>query len=83
VLDAFVEKFGADDALIRRGPADKGHVDLRQAVRLQLVRAGLSPDRIDTTDRCTFRDADEFFSHRRDRGVTGRMAAIIAPRSRA
>jgi hypothetical protein len=42
-----------------------------------LVDAGVSPDRIDTTDRCTFRDDGEFFSHRRDNGVTGRMAAVI------
>jgi copper oxidase (laccase) domain-containing protein len=31
------------------------------------------------TDRCTFRDKDEFYSHRRDKGVTGRMAAMISP----
>jgi YfiH family protein len=71
-----------DDAPLRKhaGDANKGFVDLRAAVRLQLRHAGLSDDRIDTTDRCTFRDADEFFSHRRDRGVTGRMAAMIGTR---
>jgi YfiH family protein len=82
VFTAFVEKLG-DHAPIRRTSDDKGHVDLREAARLQLLRAGVAADRIDTTDRCTFRDAGEFFSHRRDRGVTGRMAAIIAPRPRA
>ena len=39
---------------------------------------GVGEERIDTTDRCTYRDADEFFSHRRDNGVTGRMSALIA-----
>ena len=49
--------------------------------RIKIVTAaGLSADRIDATDRCTFRDADEFYSHRRERGLTGRMAALIAPR---
>jgi copper oxidase (laccase) domain-containing protein len=43
----------------------------------------MTPDAIDTTDRCTFRDADEFFSHRRDRGITGRMAALIGVRDDA
>jgi copper oxidase (laccase) domain-containing protein len=57
----------------------KGRVDLRQAVRVQLMTAGLRPHQIDTTDRCAFRDADEFYSHRRDRGITGRMCAMIAP----
>lgn len=80
VLAEFARVFG-DDAPIARRVGDKGHVDLRQAVRLQLLRAGVPADRIDTTDRCTHRDADEFFSHRRDNGVTGRMAAVIAPRT--
>jgi len=59
----------------------KPHIDLRQAARLQLHRAGVPPDRIDTTDRCTHRDAHEFFSHRRDQGVTGRLAAVISARA--
>jgi YfiH family protein len=76
VIEAFVKRFG-EAALVRRRGDGKGHVDLREAVRRQLVEAGVSPDRIDTTDRCTFRDKEEFFSHRRENGVTGRMAAII------
>src|SRR5690606_30889329 len=58
----------------------KPHIDLRSAVRQQLLTEGLEPANIDTTDRCTYRDADEFFSHRRDNGLTGRMAAIIVAR---
>ena len=76
VLDAFRQAFGPQ-ALVRRRGDGKGHVDLREAVRRQLVAAGVPDDRIDGTDRCTVRDRDEFFSHRRDNGVTGRMAAII------
>ena len=79
VLAAFEKAFGPDAQLERRA-GGKGRVDLRQAVRSQLIRASLSTDRIDVSDRCTHRDAGEFYSHRRDRGVTGRMAAIIAPR---
>jgi copper oxidase (laccase) domain-containing protein len=45
-----------------------------------LLEAGLSNDCIDSTDLCTYDDAEQFFSHRRDRGVTGRMAALISPR---
>jgi hypothetical protein len=76
VIEAFVRRFGEAAPVRRRGDGS-GHIDLREAVRRQLVAAGLSPDRIDTTDRCTFRDSQEFFSHRRDNGVTGRMAAMI------
>ena len=74
MVENFESEFG--DTVIH-GPR---HIDLPRAAYLQLIALGFSPDNIDTTDRCTFRDADEFFSHRRDRGVTGRMAALIGPR---
>jgi YfiH family protein len=79
VLSHFEQAFGST-APIDRSPDGKGHVDLPRAAYLQLLACGLSPDHIDITDRCTFRDADEFFSHRRDRGVTGRMAALVGVR---
>ncbi|MEI8196747.1 MAG: laccase domain-containing protein [Phycisphaerae bacterium] len=63
-------------------------------MRLQLEEAGI--ERIDLPvtaggseaggegDRgeqlCTFARADEFYSHRRENGLTGRMAAVIARR---
>jgi polyphenol oxidase len=56
------------------------HIDLAAAVAVQLQRAHVPAASIDRTDRCTWRDADEFFSHRRDQGVTGRQAAVIAVR---
>ena len=80
VLAEFERVFGRA-APSRRESDGKGRVDLRAACRIQLRHAGVSDERIDGTDRCTFRDAEEFFSHRRDNGVTGRMAALIAPRS--
>ena len=76
VLDHFTTAFG-NTAPIRRADNGKGQVDLRQACRLQLLQAGIPQTQIDQTDRCTVRNADEFFSHRRDNGITGRMAALI------
>ena len=78
VLEEFARTFGPE-APMRRDSGGKGRVDLRECVRRQLIAAGISPDHIDTTERCTYRDKDEFYSHRRDKGVTGRMAAIISP----
>lgn len=80
VLDEFVRVFGPGAPVHRRDDG-KGNVDLREAVRRQLIWAGVSGNRIDSTDRCTFRDSEDFYSHRRDRGITGRMAAIIATAS--
>lgn len=71
---------GEAPALIRPTPNKaKAMVDLRGALRRQLQAIGVETDDIDISDRCTVRDQDEFFSHRRDNGVTGRMAALIGP----
>ena len=81
VLEEFGRVFGAA-APVRHRDDRKGHVDLRESLRIQLLSAGVWENRIDTTDRCTYRHVDEFYSHRRDNGVSGRMAAIISPASR-
>jgi YfiH family protein len=78
VIEQFEKSFGPD-APIRRRIDGKGHVDLRESLFRQLRSAGVPEQQIDTTDCCTFSNADEFFSHRRDKGLTGRMAAIVAP----
>lgn len=79
VVAEFYRVFGKT-APLRVREDGKGHVDLKEAIRRQLLGAGVSDDRIDVTDRCSYRDASEFFSHRRDKGVTGRMAAMIGAR---
>lgn len=56
------------------------HLDLSAAVRQTLIDAGLSPDRVDVLPHCTSCDAARFFSHRRDRGVSGRhLSFVVAP----
>jgi YfiH family protein len=84
VLEQFVCDFPATaagaEAPIQRRVGDRGLLDLRRAVHRQLLASGIPAHQIDETDRCTYLHADEFFSHRRDNGITGRMAAIIGPR---
>lgn len=53
------------------------YVDLIAGAMLQLRRAGIADSALDFATSCTYRDAHEFFSHRRDRGVTGRQGALI------
>jgi len=80
VVIEFTRAFPDHPELVRPLAGDKSTIDLRGAIALQLQHVGVALAHIDSTDRCTFRDRDEFFSHRRERGMTGRMAALVAPR---
>jgi purine-nucleoside/S-methyl-5'-thioadenosine phosphorylase / adenosine deaminase len=51
-----------------------GRLDLWASAERALRRAGC--DDIKRTDLCTACDPDRFFSHRRDRGTTGRQGAV-------
>jgi hypothetical protein len=53
-----------------------GKLDLWRAVELALNEAGVGE--VERTDLCTFCHPDLFFSHRRDRGTTGRQGVIAA-----
>lgn len=79
VVAEFQKAFGEDAPIVRHGDA-KPRIDLAAALRLQALRAGVKADQIDQTDLCTYGRGDLLFSHRRDNGVTGRMAALISPR---
>lgn len=57
------------------GPG-RWHLDLRAAIRHQLVSAGVGETQVETVPGCTKCRSDLFFSYRRD-GATGRMAACI------
>lgn len=60
-----------------RGGASR--VDLWLANELVLRAAGVSQERIEVLGRCTACEPEVFFSHRRDRGRTGRQVGFIAP----
>jgi polyphenol oxidase len=53
------------------------HLDLVKANRMQLLHAGLRAGNITASDLCTACRVDLLFSHRAERGRTGRMMAII------
>jgi copper oxidase (laccase) domain-containing protein len=61
------DRFG--DGVVR-----DGRLDLRAATERALREAGL--DSVEHVDRCTACEPELFFSHRRDRGVTGRQGVI-------
>jgi len=64
----------ADDPALSQRP----HLDLRLCVERALVAAGVPLGRIEQVPGCTSCDIDSFFSHRRDKGRTGRHLAFIA-----
>ncbi len=79
VVAAVESHFGTTDGLIRRDPADgTAYLDLWAANRLDLERAGVASENIDIAGLCTAEHVDEFFSHRQEKGKTGRFGAVIA-----
>jgi len=73
-FDASGTVMGEDGSVVRGGPGGP-RLDLRLAVRRDLVAAGVGEERILDEDRCTCCDL-ELFSYRRD-GLTGRQAAFV------
>jgi hypothetical protein len=60
-------------------PRDQGsRVDLWAANQVLLRQAGLHRSRIEVLGRCTSCEERTFFSHRRDRGLTGRHVAFVS-----
>jgi hypothetical protein len=74
VRDVFVNDAPAASLCFREHAPGKWHADLVQLARLRLQRAGVM--QIYGGGWCTFSNAQEFFSYRRDK-VTGRMATLI------
>jgi YfiH family protein len=69
---------GARIGFVAREAGEKAYVDLRAAVRSQLVSAGLRTERIEDVPGCTKHEPDRFHSFRRDGANSGRMLAAIA-----
>lgn len=83
VLEQF-RALGFDGAILPAPdlPAGRARLDVRAVARAQLLAAGI--EAVDVSDRCTWGNAEEFPSHRRDvthggRGRTARLGALIAP----
>jgi polyphenol oxidase len=69
VAEPFAARFG-------REVLQDGKLDLWRSTELALNDAGLSE--VERTDLCSFCHPELFFSHRRDRGTTGRQGVIAA-----
>jgi polyphenol oxidase len=76
VVKAVQDYFHAIHGLIRRDPSDNSaYLDLWAANQLDLQRAGV--EQIEIAGICTAEHTDEFFSHRAEKGLTGRFGAVM------
>lgn len=77
VVRAVFDYFGTLDGLIRRDPEDHtAYLNLWEANRRDLLRLGV--EQIEVAGICTATHTDEFYSHRAEKGRTGRFGAVLA-----
>lgn len=72
----FAAEFGTE-SVYEHGRPGKAQLDLEAAAAIQFLEAGIAPENLTLMHACTFELEEYFFSHRRDRGDTGSMAAFI------
>ncbi len=75
VADAFEADF-PDCPLRGKNARGKATIDLWQVAVCQFLESGILPERIELMGVCTYED-ERLYSHRRDHGRTGGMAAYL------
>jgi hypothetical protein len=78
LANSFRAQFG-DEVADDPARVSEPHLDLRACASIALARAGLGSAQIEQVGGCTACERENFFSHRRDQGRTGRNLAFIAP----
>lgn len=77
VMSRFQEVFNDCRQVAETVAEGKWNLNLWEANRLTLLEAGLKPVNIVTARLCSSCHSDLFFSHRAQKGRTGRMASLI------
>jgi YfiH family protein len=72
--EIFISEFGEEIISTMDG---RIYANLASAVVLDMTGSGIRPENLTLSDMCTFEDSQLFFSHRRENGKTGAMAAVI------
>lgn len=76
VVTQFREKFGADAAKVIETRDGKTYLDLWAANALQLRKMGV--EQIQISGLCTACHLEDWYSHRAEKGKTGRFGALVA-----
>jgi hypothetical protein len=75
VISQFCEKFPQDAGRILQSKNGSTHLDLWASNEVQLKRAGVK--QVQVSNVCTACHVDDWFSHRAEKGKTGRFGALI------
>ena len=78
VINQFRDRFPGQDKLFTETREDHACIDLLQANQLQLVSAGVDPDRINIAPLCTMCRTDLFFSYRREKNLFGKVGRLMS-----
>lgn len=77
VIEAAFSYYNTIDGIIKRRPDDDtAYFNLWEANRCDLQRAGV--EQIEIAEICTATRTDEFYSHRAEKGKTGRFGVVIS-----
>ncbi|MBZ0285888.1 MAG: peptidoglycan editing factor PgeF [Anaerolineae bacterium] len=77
VVQAVYNHFGTVEGLIQRDPSDgTAYFDLWAANKLDVECTGV--EQVEIAKICTATHTDEFFSHRAEKGRTGRFGAVLS-----
>jgi YfiH family protein len=76
VILQVMQKFGDDSEQVLKSHSGKIHFDLWKTNEILLERAGVG--KIDTAGLCTACHTDDWFSHRAEKGRTGRFGTLIS-----
>lgn len=77
VAEAFQDQIDLSDASLAYQKGEKYHLNLQAINRLQAQAKGVPDTQIAHLPHCTFRESELFYSYRRDKGVTGRLGALV------
>jgi len=73
VANKFTRKLERSEYFVKQTNSSS-YIDLKEANKIQMILSGLKEENIETSGICTSCSSDVFFSHRREKGRTGRFA---------
>ncbi|MGM0369893.1 MAG: polyphenol oxidase family protein, partial [Bacillota bacterium] len=77
VVNPLADGFDNWEEMVENDGENKWRLDLAKANRIQLEEIGVEATNIINSNLCTSCHSNLFYSYRRDKGQTGRMASLI------